>query len=63
MLANNIIKKKQESNRFLDITKYEGKKKSLTQLKSVECHNKELQTILSMKGVKVVQNIEVETMD
>lgn len=44
-------KMEQESKQFIDIAEYEGNKKSLKQLKSVECHKKELKTI-GIKGLK-----------
>ncbi|TKY72593.1 E3 ubiquitin-protein ligase LIN- isoform X1 [Spatholobus suberectus] len=39
----------QESKQFIDIAEYEGHKKALKQLKSVQCHSKEDQTISSIK--------------
>lgn len=44
----------QESKRFMDIVDYEGQQKALKQLNSVQCHNKEHQTISSIKGLKDV---------
>ena len=41
-----------ESNQFMDIAEYEGDKKALKQLKSVEYHSKENQTISSIKCFK-----------
>jgi len=41
-----------ESSQFMDIAEYEGDKKALKQLKSVEYHDKEIQTISSIKGFK-----------